>query len=639
MDFVCLDTETFAIERRPNYPPRAVGVSVKWPGKESQYYAFGHASGNNCSYEAVRSALLEVHMSQLPLVFHNAKFDLEVIRKTFDFSYWRPDRLDNWRRIHDTAFLAFLLDPHARRHDLKSLAEKHLDWPADEQDYLSSYAWQHKETLERLAGREMKRRQGRVAGAAQASNAAEFYAAMPGSVVAPYAMGDTDRTAALFSTWMPEAARLGMGPAYARERRLLPIFMANEETGMRCDVARLEADTAAYSGHLERVETAMAARLGVAAGFNFDADQEYAKALIAAGIVREEDFPRTAKTGALSVAKDALKPDMFSDPYFAQAIGYRNRLKTCLTMFMEPWLKQALARPDRHVSTNWNQTRGDGGGTRTGRPSTSDPNFLNISKSFEGRSDDYTHPAFLGVPELPLVRQYMLPDEGDMWLHRDFSGQEVRMFAHFESGELAQAYRETPDIDVHTWIRDAIAAQTGVVLERTRVKNVTFARLYGGGLGAIERQARCSSRAEAQQIANYHDLALPGRKILDEEIRRAVGRGQPIRTWGGRLYHPEPSVDGRDFGYKLINYLVQGSSADLTKDRLIAWDDWNNAASIPPARFLVTVYDEINISAPVGCADAHMASLRDIMQADLLDVPMLTDGKQGPSWGELSKCG
>jgi DNA polymerase I-like protein with 3'-5' exonuclease and polymerase domains len=305
-------------------------------------------------------------------------------------------------------------------------------------------------------------------------------------------------------------------------------------------------------------------------------------------------------------------------------------------MFMQPWVAQGRARGGM-VSTNWNQViNPEGYGTRTGRPSTSDPNFLNISKDFEGRTDGYLHPDFLAAnfPKLPLVRKYLLADAGGVWLHRDFSGQEVRVFAHYESGELMLAYQENPSLDPHIWVMERIEIATGRVLERTRVKNVTFARLYGGGLGAIERQAKCANRAEAQQISNFHDAALPGRKILVDEITKLARRGIPIRTWGGRLYLPEPpGKDGRNKDYKLINYLCQGSAADITKQSIIDW--YNHPKRI--GRFLVTVYDENNISAPDVDRVQAMAVLREVMEARRLDVPMLSDAKWGYSWGALTK--
>ena len=101
-----------------------------------------------------------------------------------------------------------------------------------------------------------------------------------------------------------------------------------------------------------------------------------------------------------------LTPDLYSDPRVASAFGYRNRLTTCLKMFMLPWLVQAEARGDGRISTNWNQVRGEAGGTRTGRPSTRDPNFLNISKAWDGNDDGYIHPDFLTAEALPLVLEW-----------------------------------------------------------------------------------------------------------------------------------------------------------------------------------------------------------------------------------------
>jgi len=52
---------------------------------------------------------------------------------------------------------------------------------------------------------------------------------------------------------------------------------------------------------------------------------------------------------------------------------------------------------------------------------------------------------------------------------------------------------------------------------------------------------------------------------------------------------------------------------------------------------LVTVYDEINISAPKSAIKSEMKILKDCMEGVELDVPMLSDGKTGESWGNLTK--
>lgn len=631
---IVLDFETHAIKGRPAYPPRPVGLAV-WdmahPASHAFYLAMGHPTGNNATMDDIVTVLRAAWDSGRPLVFHHAKFDLAVAYEQLGLP-----RLP-WDRIHDTMFLAYLYNPHAYRLDLKGLAEDLLGDPPEEMDELHAWIWEHRAQLRLQFGCEISSRK----------KLGEFIAYTPGQECAPYAVGDVTRTGRLFEQLYHAVLVDGMGQAYDRERQLLPILMENEERGMRCDMELLESELELYTDAFDMSEAWLRSTLK-ASGLNFDADQDVASVLLQQGIVREEDFPRTAPTkrhphGVLSMSKDNLKPEMFSDPRIASALGYRNRLATCLKMFMEPWAEQGRQR-DGWVSTNWNQTRGaEKGGTRTGRPSTERPNFLNISKDFDGRTDGYVHPDFMayamagtdGFPRLPLVRKYMLPDVGGCWLHRDFSGQEVRVFAHYESGQLMIAYQENPSLDPHTWVMERIEIATGRVLERTRVKNVTFSRLYGGGLGAIERQAKCATRAEAQEISNFHDAALPGRAILVGEIKKLASRGIPIRTFGGRLYLPERPTDGRSKDYKLINYLCQGSAADITKETIIEWH--NHPDRDPDARFLVTVYDENNITAPDEIKVRQMRVLKEVMEAKRLDVPMLSDAKWGYSWGDLTK--
>src|SRR5690606_6732040 len=114
--------------------------------------------------------------------------------------------------------------------------------------------------------------------------------------------------------------------------------------------------------------------------------------------------------------------------------------------------------------------------------------------------------------------------------------------------------------------------------------------------------------------------------------------GGYIRTWGGRIYYTEPSkvIEGqlREFSYKLLNYLIQGSAADQTKQSIIDWEAMRDPNNI----FLATVHDEINISVPIDYWHEGMLELREAMNADHLDVPMLSEGFVGPNWADLEAC-
>ena len=453
-DYITIDFETFRIKARPHYPPVPVGVSIKWPRQASNYLRWGHPEGNNCTEEEARAELQRAVDSGLPIVFHNAKFDLAVMYEYFGF------KLLAWHRVHDTMFLAFLADPHSKAIDLKGLAEEWLDWKPEERDAIAEWVWENRTELKKL---EPDVKIGKVRGLQQATPTAtaQLLAYAPGEMVGAYAEGDTDRTSALFDVLYPLIEKHGMLPAYNRERRVLPIFMENERIGIRVDVEALERDVPHYQKQREIADNWLRERLNDP-DLNIDSDDDFAAALAREGIVDDDKWTMTAgskkwrETGGKegtppkrSVSKKNLTPDMYNDPEVASVFGYRNRLTTCLGMFMVPWLEQAK-QTNGYIHTSWNQTRGADGGTRTGRPSTSKPNLLNISKEFkEGPPDFYVHPTALGVEPLPLVREYVLPDNGCVFVHRDFDGQELRIFGDVEEGDLFRSYQENPKLDVH----------------------------------------------------------------------------------------------------------------------------------------------------------------------------------------------
>jgi DNA polymerase I-like protein with 3'-5' exonuclease and polymerase domains len=89
------------------------------------------------------------------------------------------------------------------------------------------------------------------------------------------------------------------------------------------------------------------------------------------------------------------------------------------------------------------------------------------------------------------------------------------------------------------------------------------------------------------------------------------------------------------YEYKLLNYLIQGSAADQTKEAINDWADnrtWSDT-------FLATVHDEINISAPESDLKGAMGRLRTSMNKDRFDVPMMSEGFTGPNWQEIEVYG
>lgn len=615
-----IDFETGAIKRRPEYPPKPVSVSIQRIGeRKPTFYSWGHPEGNNCDEALPKQILKDIVRSGEDMLFHNGKFDLDVAQE-----HWKVGPV-SWDRVHDTLYLLFLDDPHQRELSLKPSSERLLNMPPEERDSVNDWIMAHKKELEAATGEKVNKK-----------NAGAFISYVPAQIVGPYANGDVTRTKKLFDLLYTGVMDSGMGEAYDRERRVMPILLENERKGIRVDVVSLERDVAIYERALKYADDWLRKRLGNK-DIDFEKDDQVAKALKASGVVTE--FVQTA-TGKDSVSKKNLTPDMFNDKRVAQVLGYRNRLVTCLGTFMRNWLHMAGIN-NGWMSTNWNQVRNaDKGlaGTRTGRLSSSSPNFMNMPKAWEGKGDGYEHPKFLrALPPLPMLRNYILPDkDGWQWLHRDYNQQELRILGHFEDGALMNAYNDDPRLDVHTFVQEQIKSIFGLDVPRSKTKTLNFGMLYGMGLGALAEQMD-TTMDEAKRLKKAQLSTMPGLKALNDGIIEGANNDEPIRTWGGRLYYKEPPVKlntGRtiDFGYKLLNYLIQGSAADCTKQALINYDELKR-----DGRFLVTVHDEINITAPARAAKKEMALLREAMHAVKFDVPMLSDAKMGDRWGTITK--
>ncbi len=607
-NFITFDFETDSIEDRPSYPPKPAGVSIKYRGKKARYYAFAHPTANNSTKAQAKDALRDAYRSGLPLVAQNASFDVDVAEVHFGL------KVPSWELLHDTMYLLFLHNPHARSLSLKPAAAELLGMPPEEQEAVRDWL---------IAAGIVKKNDGKWGA---------HIAKAPGDIVGEYANGDTIRTEKLFELLHPKVLEAGMGGAYDRERRLMPILLQNEREGMRVDLRGLERDVKLYTAAQVKADTWLRKRLKTP-DLNIDSDNDLADALENAGVVTEWV---ATKTGKRSTSKKNMTVDLFKDKRVFAALGYRGRLGTCVGTFMQPWLDMARENKST-IFTHWNQVRQSHGndgskGTRTGRMSCT-PNFQNIPKDWYDKNDGFIHPKFLEVPELPMMRQYVLPDAGCLFGHRDYNQQEPRILAHFENDKLCAQYNADPRTDVHNFAQDLIRREAGMELERRAVKQVNLAIMYAMGNGSLA-EALGIDYNKAKAIRQAHRTALPGIAELEAEVKQRGREGKAIKTWGGRLYYVEPPkmIKGRlvTFEYKLLNYLIQGSAAECTKEAIIRY-----AGMKKEARFMVTVHDECNISAPKGVIKQELLILREAMESVEFDVPMITDAKAGPHWGAL----
>lgn len=600
---ITIDFESHPIQGNTSAaPPLPVGVAIKQGNKPGKYYGWGHPTGNNSTYTQARAALAAVWCK--PLLFHNAKFDVSLAIQHMGLP------MPNWNHINDTVYMLFLSDPYSANLSLKPNAERMLGLPPVERDELA--AW--------------------VLGNTPCTNPREVGAwiwAAPGSLVGKYCVGDVERTKGLYDLLLPRLKTLNVLEAYAREQRLMPITYYSEVKGVRVDVERLQADVHKYEKALLKCEQMLLKKLK-RDSLDFGKAAQVADALEAAGLIGQWQY---TPTGKRSTSKDNLEKAV-KDEYVLGALRYRGALASCLQTFARPWAQ--LCQLDGRIHTSWNQVRthdGDGGdsrGARTGRLSASKPSLMNVT-------NELNIDVPKGLPAPPLMRQYLLPEEGHVWVKRDFSSQEVRWLAHFEDGGLLQAYQEDPHLDPHTMGQELVGKIVGVQYPRKDIKITAFSIVYGAGVNSLSQQLGRPAH-EASLIKDAYLRALPGIKTLQKSVSQRGRDGLTVRTWGGREYRSEPSklVHGRlmDFHYKLLNYLIQGSAADQTKQCLC---DWYYDMKQKDDVFLATVHDEINISAPADTWKESMGALRKSMDQPISDCPMRSEGFMGLNWFDTEK--
>lgn len=613
---ITLDFETEAIVGNPLVnPPKPVGCAVWVPGAEPVYYSWGSLhDDNNITWAEFHAYYERIRDSGMPLLFHNAPFDISVGNNAF-CNARLMQRAGEWERIHDTMYLIFLADPYSSNFSLKPSADRFLGMSPDEQDELTDWIMAN------------------VPECKSRKEAGAYICRAPVSLVGPYAIGDVVRTRKLFDLLYSEIAEKDMVAAYDRERRLLPILMEGTRRGIRLNRSLLDYHLGVYETCEQEATDRLSNLLGVGDSW-LSSDDSFADALESSGSVLE--WVLTPKSGKRSMSKDNLR---IVRPDVKLLLDYRANLQTCLQTFMRPWLE--FSRADGRLHPNWNQVRQSRGetmfskGTRTGRLSSDSPNFQNVPTEFVDKKG-VPLPVPDGLHVLPQLRSYCLPEEGHVWLKRDFSSQEIRILAHFEDGSLCEAYRANPNLDPHEMTRQLIATMIGIMYARPTIKITGFSIIYGTGGPGLSAQLGCPIE-EARSIKSAYLDAMPGVRDLMWDVQARGKRGEAIRTWGGRLYIAEPAkiIDGRwrDFAYKLLNYLIQGSAADQTKESI---NDWESARSWE-AIFLATVHDEINISVPKEMACEHMSTLRKAMDAERFDVPMRSEGFIGETWADLEE--
>lgn len=232
------------------------------------------------------------------------------------------------------------------------------------------------------------------------------------------------------------------------------------------------------------------------------------------------------------------------------------------------------------------------------------------------------------------AKNFIVPAVGNSFLSLDYSQIEYRVIASLTRDEnIFEVYEKDPTTDFHSYI----AKLCGI--DRKPAKTVNFGIAFGmGERSLISSLAESLGREEAEQesaniLSTYHRKFPKIKQVATLAMQRARDRGW-IRTLTGRR-----RALSSDFTHKAFNTAVQGTAADIAKERLIVVD---NDELLKNAGITVraVVHDEFLLEGPTAAIECpeireHVEQLMVDTEVDL-GIPLLVDGGISKvSWSEI----
>jgi DNA polymerase I-like protein with 3'-5' exonuclease and polymerase domains len=565
-----------------------VGFAVAVEGWKG-YFPFGHLGGGNMIPEQVKKYMKDVCALPNTKIFHNAQYDV---------GWLEASGIKVHGPIVDTMIAAALINENRFSYSLNALSV----------DYLN----------EIKAETEL-----REAAAAHGIDPKAEMWKLPAEHVGYYAEQDAELTLKLWQRFKHEIVQQSLTTVWEMEQQLLPILIKMRQRGVRVRVEK----AAELQKEMKLQEKEILLDIQKETGIEIDiwAPRQIAKAFDKLKL----EYPRTEKTKEPSFTQNWL---INNKNKIAQLIVSAREVNKFHGTFLSSIMKYQV---NGRIHGEINQLRGDNGGTVSGRLSMSNPNLQQVPS----RNKDFG----------PKIRSLFIPEEGHKWGSFDYSQQEPRMTVHYAasigdgyegSNELVEAYQNA-SADFHQTVADLVG------IDRTQAKTIGLGLMYGMGKNKLANSLGVS-KDEANELIIKYNKKVPFVKKLSDRCKYAADEKGVIRTKKGRkcrfdmwetrdfgLHQAEKYEDavakyGKDnikraYTYKALNRLIQGSSADQTKQSML---DCYNAGHLP----MLQIHDELCFNIK---DEAHAKEIQSLMQNTIeFKVPSVVEYGLGESWGD-----
>ncbi|WP_109409037.1 DNA polymerase I [Proteus genomosp. 4] len=490
--------------------------------------------------------------------------------------------------IHfDTMLESYVLNSVSNRHDMDTLAEKHLN---------------HKTTtFEEIAGK----------GKGQLTfNQIEVEQATL------YAAEDADITLLLHQALYPQIEAIEPIKHVYRdiEMPLVPVLSRMERKGVLIDAQVLAVQSQEITQRLVEIEKETFALAGQE--FNLSSPKQLQEILF-----DKLQLPVIKKTpkGAPSTNEEVLEELAHSHELPRLILEHRGlaKLKSTYTDKLPLMVNSKTKR----VHTSYHQAV-----TATGRLSSREPNLQNIPvRNEEGRR----------------IRQAFIAREGFKIVAADYSQIELRIMAHLSQDKgLLDAFAQGKDIH-----RATASEVFGIPLEevtseqRRSAKAINFGLIYGMSAFGLSQQIGVE-RKEAQRYMDLYFERYPG--VLDymERTRKQASEQGYVETLDGRrLYLPEinskNAIRRKASEREAINAPMQGTAADIIKKAMIAVDHWICNECPDYVHMIMQVHDELVFEVRESYLEKANTMIHKLMEGSMeLAIPLKVEVGVGNNWDE-----
>ncbi|XP_060887992.1 DNA polymerase nu [Labrus mixtus] len=355
-------------------------------------------------------------------------------------------------------------------------------------------------------------------------------------------------------------------------------------------------------------------------------------------------LPKTVNKQQQSTSEAALLQLQDLHPLPKIILEYRQVHKIKST-FVDGILSCMMSK--NYISSTWHQTS-----VVTGRISAKHPNFqalprqpLQIIKKqhIQGKEEEVVtvHP-----------RAMFIPQDGWTFLSADFCQVELRLLAHLSCDpELLRVFTN-PRADVFAMLASQWkGVREGEVTseDREHAKRIVYSVVYGAGRerlsGILGVSAEQASRFQDSFLQTYREV----QAFIQKTIQQCHKRGYVLSIMGRR--RTLPNINSPDWGIRMqaerqaVNFVVQGSAADLCKMAMIRIFNLVSSSSSLSARLLAQLHDELLFEVEDSQVEQFAALVKSVMESlqridqhgAHLKVPLKVAVSSGKSWGSMSE--